>query len=174
VHDRHHYVFPAINRVQVCRSGQEPYQFMQFVTPLDDTKSISFQIWGSERGEPPSTVTAAKYQATVPAAFKRIEDGWWNLWDRDQDDAAIESQGLVTDRTRETLATSDRGIVMVRKMAKKAIEDVKKGKDPIHVIRGKNPTIRLEAFKSILGDQKGRIRNPELGKKLQVVEPFDL
>ena len=36
------------------------------------------------------------------------------------------------------------------------------------------PTIQLEAFKSILGDKKGEIRNPELGKKLQVIEPFDL
>ena len=174
VHDRHHYVFPAINRVQVCRSGQEPYQFMQWVTPLDDSKAISFQIWGSERGTAPYTLTAAKYQATQPGDFKRIEDGWWNLWDRDQDDAAIESQGLVTNRANENLATSDRGIVMMRKMVKQAIDDVKNGKDPIHVIRGDNPTIELEAFKSILGDKKGEIRNPELGKKLQVIEPFDL
>jgi hypothetical protein len=62
----------------------------------------------------------------------------------------------------------------MRKMVKQAIDDVREGKDPVHVIRGANPTIKLEAFKSILGDKKGEIRNAELGKKLQVIEPFDL
>ncbi len=174
VKDRHHYIFPGINRVQVCRSGQEPYQFMQWITPVDDTKGISFQIWGSEDAKPPYTITAGKYRATPIGNIKRIEDGWWNIWDRDQDDAAIESQGLVTNRANENLGTSDRGVAMMRKMVKEAIEAVKKGKDPMHVIRGANPTIKLEAFKVPLGNEPGKIRNPELGEKLQVTAPFDL
>jgi 5,5'-dehydrodivanillate O-demethylase len=174
VKDRHHYVFPAINRVHIWRIGREPYQFMQWVTPIDDTKCISFQIWGSEQEKGPYTIQSGKYRHTEVGEIKRIEDGWWNIWDRDQDDAAVESQGLITNRENENLATSDRGIVMMRKMVKQAIDDVKKGKDPMHVIRGDNPTIKLEAFKSILGDKKGEIRNPELGRKLQVIEPFDL
>jgi hypothetical protein len=32
VEDRRHFVFPIINRVQVVRAGQEPFQFMQWVT----------------------------------------------------------------------------------------------------------------------------------------------
>ncbi len=174
VNDRHHYAFPAINRVQVCRSGQEPYQFMQWVTPVDDTKGLSYQIWASELDEGPFTTTAAKYRSNPPGSIKRIEDGWWNIWDRDQDDAAVESQGLVTDRTRENLGSSDRGIVMMRKMVKQSIEAVELGNDPINVRRHDHPIIDLHAFKSNLGAEPGKIRNPELGKKLQVVAPFDL
>lgn len=174
VKDRHHYVFPAINRVHIWRVGREPYQFMQWVTPLDDTKCISFQIWGSEQEKGPYTIKAGKYRHTEVGEIKRIEDGWWNIWDRDQDDAAVESQGLITKRENENLATSDRGIVMMRKMVSQAIKDVEKGKDPIHVLRGPHPTIELEAFKTNLGDESSGVRNAELGKKLQVVAPFEL
>jgi 5,5'-dehydrodivanillate O-demethylase len=174
VKDRHHYVFPAINRVHIWRIGREPYQFMQFVTPVDDTKCISFQIWGSEQEKGPYTIKAGKYRAAEIGDIRRIDDGWWNIWDRDQDDAAIESQGLITDRTKENLSTSDRGVVMMRKMVAQAIKDVEKGKDPIHVLRGDHSIIRLEAFKTNLGDESGGVRDPELGKKLQVVAPFEL
>ncbi len=174
VNDKHHYVFPSINRVLVYRVGREAFQFMQFVTPVDDVKCISFQIWGSENAKPPYTVQAGKYRATELNQFERIEDGWWNIQDRDQDDAAIESQGLITNRMNENLATSDRGVVMMRAMVKQAIEDVKNGKDPKHVIRGANPIIRLETFKTNLGDGTGGIRNPELAKKLKVVQPFEV
>ena len=34
--------------------------------------------------------------------------------------------------------------------------------------------IDLWAYKTELGSVAGQIRNPELGKKLQVVSPFDL
>ncbi len=172
VKDRHHYAFPAINRVHVWRVGSEPFQFMQFVTPVDDYHNISFQIWGSDNAKPPYTTRTAKFRSSEVGNIRRIEDGWWNIWDRDQDDAAVESQGLISDRTRENLATSDRGIVMMRKMVKEAIDDVKKGKDPKHVIRGDNPLIRLEAFKTNLGDEEGGVRNAELGKKLKVESRF--
>jgi len=143
------------------------------VTPVDDTKCISFQIWGSEQEKGPYTIQSGKYRHAEIGDIRRIEDGWWNIWDRDQDDAAVESQGLITNRTKENLATSDRGIVMMRKMVAQAIKDVEKGKDPIHVVRGDHPIIQLEAFKTNLGEEGG-VRNPELGKKLQVVAPFEL
>ena len=146
---------------------------MQWVTPLDDVRCISFQIWGSETEKGPYTTKAGKFQHAEIGGIERIEDGWWNIWDRDQDDAAIESQGLITNRVNENLATSDRGVVMMRKMAKQAIDDVKKGKDPIHTIRGDNPTIVLEAFKTNLEGAPGQVRNPELGKKLKVTAPFE-
>ena len=63
---------------------------MQWVTPVDDTKCISFQIWGSEQEKGPYTIKAGKYRHTEVGEIKRIEDGWWNIWDRDQDDAAVD------------------------------------------------------------------------------------
>ena len=51
---------------------------------------------------------------------------------------AQESQGLVADRTKEHLATSDQGILMLRKMIRDSIDAVQQGKDPIGVIRDPN------------------------------------
>jgi 5,5'-dehydrodivanillate O-demethylase len=49
-----------------------------------------------------------------------------------EDHMAWETQGPVADRTRERLATSDKGIVMLREMLKENIERVQAGLDPIH------------------------------------------
>ncbi len=49
-----------------------------------------------------------------------------------QDHMAWETQGPVADRTKERLATSDKGIVMLREMLKENIERVQAGLDPIH------------------------------------------
>ncbi len=46
-----------------------------------------------------------------------------------------EGMGAIQDRTQEHLATTDRGIVAQRKVLLKAIQDVKEGRDPDHVIR---------------------------------------
>ncbi|HUK59068.1 MAG TPA: Rieske 2Fe-2S domain-containing protein [Stellaceae bacterium] len=47
------------------------------------------------------------------------------------DQWAVESQGEVHDRTRETLGFSDRGIVLYRRMLLDAIADAERGKDPV-------------------------------------------
>ncbi len=52
-----------------------------------------------------------------------------------QDHMAWETQGPVADRTRERLATSDRGIVMLREMFKREIGRVQQGQDPKGIIR---------------------------------------
>jgi 5,5'-dehydrodivanillate O-demethylase len=55
-----------------------------------------------------------------------------------QDHMAWETQGPIADRTREHLATSDRGIVLLRRMLKENIERVQQGLDPMGVIRDPN------------------------------------
>ncbi len=52
-----------------------------------------------------------------------------------QDHLIWETQGPIIDRTQETLAYSDRGIVMLRKLLKENINKVMKGHDPAGVIR---------------------------------------
>ena len=173
--DKHHYVFPFINRVFVTRAGHEPYQFMQWAVPTDDEHCISFQVWASELDKGPFTLQTAKFQKRVPGEYKRVEDGYFNIWDRDQDDAACDSQGPIANRAREHLGQCDKGVIMMRKMIKDAIADVQAGKDPKGVLRDQNhEIIDLWAYKTELGAVAGEIRNPELGKKLQVVSPFDL
>jgi len=52
-----------------------------------------------------------------------------------QDHMAWETQGPIADRTQERLATSDRGVIMLREMLLSNIERVEKGLDPKGVIR---------------------------------------
>jgi phenylpropionate dioxygenase-like ring-hydroxylating dioxygenase large terminal subunit len=48
---------------------------------------------------------------------------------------ATESQGEVQDRTAEHLVSSDKAIVAARKLLLNAIEEVRQGRDPRHVVR---------------------------------------
>jgi 5,5'-dehydrodivanillate O-demethylase len=52
-----------------------------------------------------------------------------------QDHMAWETQGPVADRSREHLASSDRGIVLLRRLLKENIERVQQGLDPMGVYR---------------------------------------
>jgi phenylpropionate dioxygenase-like ring-hydroxylating dioxygenase large terminal subunit len=52
-----------------------------------------------------------------------------------QDACVIEGAGAVQDRTKEHLVTSDKAIIAARKLLLKAIQDVKEGRDPLHIVR---------------------------------------
>ena len=52
-----------------------------------------------------------------------------------QDACVIEGAGVIQDRTKEHLVTSDKAIVAERKLLLKAIQDVKQDRDPLHVVR---------------------------------------
>jgi phthalate 4,5-dioxygenase len=53
----------------------------------------------------------------------------------DHDHWVVESQGDIVDRTTETLGTTDRAIVLMRRQLLRAMEDVKAGRDPLMVRR---------------------------------------
>ena len=63
---------------------------------------------------------------------------------------AFETQGAIFDRTHEHLASSDRGVVMYRKLLKEQINLISEGKDPI-----------------------GTIRDPSVNDYIRVVDPED-
>jgi hypothetical protein len=75
------------------------------------------------------------FRKSEPGVYTRVQDGWWNLPNREQDRVAQETQGVIADRSKEHLATSDQGILMLRKMIRDAIDAVAQGRDPIGVIR---------------------------------------
>ena len=173
--ERFHHVFPGAVRVNVQRLGQESCHYLIWQTPRDDTSTVAWFVWASASEDAPHQLTTGPYQKTVPGAWRRVDDGWFGLWERDQDDAVINSQGLVADRTKEHLGTSDNGIILYRKMLKRAIADVKKGKDPRGVIRDKkkDTLIAFETWKRGLGAEAGRIREPEKAKDLAIIAPYE-
>lgn len=148
---------------------------MIWQTPIDDEATVAWFLWASDGREPPYTLVTAPYQKTVRGDWRRVEDGWFRLWERDQDDAVISSQGRIADRGREHLGVSDQGVILYRKMLKRAIADVKKGKDPKAVIRDpkQDQVIVFDAYKSGLGAEPGRVRARDKGEALAVIAPYE-
>jgi 5,5'-dehydrodivanillate O-demethylase oxygenase subunit len=173
--ERYHHVFPGAVRVNVQRIGQESCQYLIWQTPRDDTSTVAWFLWASESREPPHHLTTGAYQKTVRGDWRRVEDGWWGLWERDQDDAVISSQGVIANRSKEHLGASDQGVILYRKMLKRAIADVKKGKDPLGVIRDKkhDVVIEFDTWKRGLGAQPGRIRAADKGEELAIIAPYE-
>jgi 5,5'-dehydrodivanillate O-demethylase len=134
-----HFVFPSHVRHSAARVGERPRQVIRFRVPTDDFKTTTFWIdfYPHKDGQPtqPAAVRTEKFKRSEPGVYKRVQDGWWNLYTHEQDRVAQETQGVVADRTKEHLASSDQGIILLRKMIVEAIDAVAQGKDPIGVLR---------------------------------------
>jgi 5,5'-dehydrodivanillate O-demethylase len=143
-----HFLFPSNSRYFGARVNDLPSHIMRFRVPTDDTSTKTFYIRAREaRGQGESLVTHSIIDRPR-GVYERVEDGWWGLASREQDRAAQESQGLIADRTRETLGTSDRGVVLFRRMLVEAIAAVERGEDPPGVVRQEsNALITFDARK---------------------------
>jgi len=81
-----------------------------------------------------------------------------------QDHMAWETQGPIADRSVERLATSDRGIVMLRQMLRREIEKVQMGLDPMNVFPDPDHGIvdtKLQESINDLGKWRGATPPPE-------------
>jgi 5,5'-dehydrodivanillate O-demethylase len=154
--DEHPLIFPNI-----LRQGNVG----QIRVPMDDThtKVYFVRFFPSERGElienddpPVEYIKAYKNppDALHPYAKFRMDAV------QAQDHMAWETQGPVADRTRERLATTDRGIIMLREVMFREMKKVRSGQDPKGVIRdpAKNPFIDTHLLESIA--QSGEDRAP--------------
>jgi 5,5'-dehydrodivanillate O-demethylase oxygenase subunit len=144
-----HFVFPSHVRHSAARIGEQPRQVIRFRVPADDTTTNTFWIdfYPHKDGQPtrPEPLKTRGFKKDQPGVYERVEDGWWNLPNREQDRVAQETQGTVADRTKEHLATSDQGILMLRKMIREAIDAVKQGKDPAGVFRSAHDSITFDS-----------------------------
>ena len=134
-----HFVFPSHVRHSAARVDEQPRQVMRFRVPKDDYTTNNFYIdfHPHKDGVPsrPELLRVKGFRKNEPGVYTRVQDGWWNLPNREQDRVAQETQGVIADRTKEHLATSDQGILMLRKMIGESIDAVAQGRDPIGVIR---------------------------------------
>jgi 5,5'-dehydrodivanillate O-demethylase len=130
--DEHPLVFPNILRQS---------NSTQFRIPIDDTHTGHIHVVflatpdGSEVDEPGDP------PVEYIAPFKEPLDGLHPYARFDQrsvlaqDHMAWETQGPIADRTVEHLASSDRGVVMLRRLVREQIERVQQGLDPLGVQR---------------------------------------
>ena len=127
---------------------------MQFRVPVDDTHTQVIHV-----NFMPSETARTSKLADVPfeSCNLKTEDGHYNFKIVTAQDAmAWETQGGLTDRSQEHLGTSDRGILILRRLLKEQIDIVAKGGEPIGVLRDpeKNQIIDLDVYHEPFGLQR--------------------
>jgi len=122
----HPLIFPNMLAV-----GEVYRPMLQYRLPVDDTHTIQFAYRTLQRepGADPKP-TVAKRSALFNERGKVIAD---NV--PAQDMLAWVAQGPISQRTREHLGTSDRGVILYHKMLSDEMEKVERGADPLGVIR---------------------------------------
>ena len=155
----HPVVFPNF-----LKSGSTATPVYQIRVPLDDTKTAYwwYRCYTSQSGVPLQAQSDDEipfYVAPVP----QLDPSGLPQWDvldnnSGQDIVAWITQGAITDRTKESLGRSDKGIVLYRRMLKEGMEAVAAGKDPMNVFR--DPAVKrldLPVEKNKLGVAGGDI-----------------
>jgi 5,5'-dehydrodivanillate O-demethylase len=151
-----HDIFPSSTRRHNARAGSIPSEFLHIRVPTDDHTTTTFFVESRFKPQGPYKRECRGLKQTVRGVYERVEDGWWGIASEDQDRAAQESQGYIHDRSREFLGTSDKGVVMWRKVAFNSIEAVQAGRDPHGVVREApgNDVIRFDAGKNFSDHDK--------------------
>lgn len=158
------FVMPTMNKTGNVDEGHptehrasSSCEVMRWRVPIDDTRTIHYTVeFGAiVNGEMTAKImkdrSAEGVQETVPGKYRWDDEiGWFAR--EDQDRAAQESQGAIFDRTTEHLVTTDKGVILLRRIYKEGIEAVKQGRDPLGVIRDpvKNQLIRLKPHEDLL------------------------
>ncbi|MGE5540313.1 MAG: Rieske 2Fe-2S domain-containing protein [Gemmatimonas sp.] len=152
-----HFIFPSHTRRYNARVKERPAHYLHLRVPIDDTQTLTFYAKAVETGGRKGTLKTEGFEP-VPerGVYKRVKDGWWNIESHDQDRAAQESQGVITDRTKEYLAPSDRAIVQLRRMLLDSITAIEAGKDPFGLLRDpeQNRLVTFDAGKTFADTDK--------------------
>lgn len=150
--DEHPLVFPTTLRLDIdLRGTNQVRHVLQIRVPMDDTHTWHYSVNFVSSATESSPIDSDVPYEHVPL---KNPDGQYNMnLVLAQDAMAWETQGPITDRTREHLGTSDRGIVMLRRMLKEQIEIVQGGGDPSGVIRdpAKNTIIEFDTRQDRIG-----------------------
>ena len=155
--DEHPLIFPNI-----LRQGNSS----QIRVPMDDThtKVYFIRFFPNEDGgvgeteeEPPAEyVKPYKNPPDAVHPYTRFRMDAVQA----QDHMAWETQGPIADRTTERLATSDRGVVLLREIMKREIRRVQEGLDPVGTIRDPQDHVLIDTKLMESIAQMARSRGP--------------
>jgi 5,5'-dehydrodivanillate O-demethylase len=117
----------------------------QIRVPIDDTHTLHVRYRGTplKPGQEPSGKIQVRHLELPYDEFGRVEFPDIPL----QDEMAWVGQGPVSDRTREHLVTSDKGVILYHNMLLAEAEKVQRGEDPMFTIRDEDqnyPFIHFE------------------------------
>ena len=126
-----------------------------FVMPVDDTRQWLACIYWTPEGEEPIRPDSERSKLSVEGRTQSDDE----YAQRHPDDKeAQEGQGPIAIHALENLATSDRGVVMFRKILKDQIRAVREGRDPKGVFRDPQKASSLPTTAGIV------IRTPEVSE----------
>ena len=118
----------------MLRVGTQEQHRFQIRVPIDDTHTMHY--WYSCYRPKVGAVTPVQTDVPVYEVPWRDNDGNFIVDFVDGGDImAWVTQGPIADRTRETLASSDSGIVLYRRLLMEQARKAARGEDPIGVIR---------------------------------------
>ena len=139
-------IFPLGNRFASARVELRGASRQNLVlrTPADDTTTHNFFVSLHQRDDgklvhhtavPPDRPFPTAWIPTEAGVYPPGDEEWWGVSSIAQDRMALEGQGPIHDRTRETLGASDRGIALYRRLLRESLEAVAEGRDPKGIIR---------------------------------------
>lgn len=155
----HPIVFP-----NYLKSGSAATPVFQIRVPIDDenTGYWWYRCYTPESGieiKPQAPEDIPFYDAPVPVLDPAGLPQWGILDNNSgQDIVAWITQGAITDRTKENLGRSDKGVILYRKLLEDALQAVENGKDPMNVFRGSTVNrIDLAVEKAKLKGRAGNV-----------------
>ena len=166
IYDEHPLIFPNI-----LRQGTGTH----IRVPIDDTHTVVYYVLfvptkdGSlvDQDEDPPVEFLEPYKtpsdAMHPVArfrFDRVDAQDYTVW---------ETQGPFANRGVERLATSDRGVIMLREMLRREIEKVQRGEDPMAIERDPSHEMidtRLDVTIAELGQRAAAAAQAPVGSRV--------
>jgi len=140
----HPIVFPNMLAVGNGDEKSRYYSF-QMRVPVDDTHTM--HLWFNAY-VPPNGVEVPKHLLEKVHTYEVPfvdEQGEFNVDNVDgQDMMAWISQGPIADRSLENLGSTDKGIVMYRRMLKREMQKVQAGIDPMGMVRDSSRNERID------------------------------
>jgi 5,5'-dehydrodivanillate O-demethylase len=151
--DQHPLLFPITLR-HVFRARKTTGFLLhnaQIRVPVDDAHTQVFVVYFT-----PSDTDRSPADGDTPWEYFPIRDenGEYRLTEvLVQDAMAWETQGAPTDRTQEHLGVGDEGIILLRKILREQIEIVRRGGEPMGILRdpGKNQLLEFELINERIG-----------------------
>ncbi|MDB5728008.1 MAG: Rieske (2Fe-2S) domain protein [Noviherbaspirillum sp.] len=144
-----------LDATETWKEGLVARHYIEFRVPVDDAHTQVYHV-----NFTPSETERSPADVDPPYEFHPVRDANGNYYmDRVwvQDVMAWETQGAITDRSREHLGAADRGIVVFRKLLREQIEVVRNGGEPIGVIRDPKENESLDL--GVINERYGLMRS---------------
>ena len=120
---------PTLRVIPSPRVGRfGPVESLGWVLPIDDT---SFRIYVAGRVREKGELHKMRSRPDGKRLWEELSEADHQKYPGDYE--AMVSQGAIARHSEEHLATSDRGLVMVRRMLQKQLDAIKEGRDPAGV-----------------------------------------